>query len=327
MTSRRESMSQRFSATARRASVFAVHFTMASEAATRLTNDAAASKSPSHARDSNGRHGRLALNNNSRNRKRKAPTAPEPDPKCSVCDKGPPKYKCPKCRATYCSIACCKKHKEGELCQPDAALEAKQSADGKRSKYSAAAVYLSSTLPSTYIQAVPRAQYSDSRNSSLDQNIEDEDWKISSAMTEAMHSSAWLQDELQDESLRQILTSIVNASNLVRRHKTTTLQEECMEQLKNASPAFQLFIDKLLVMTGNLQRPATLGDASSLETWLRESTSVKHSEGPLVFKSLPSKRPPASTLPPVQADASSENDKSSSSDSDSEDSSSSDESS
>ncbi|NP_001091379.1 zinc finger, HIT-type containing 3 L homeolog [Xenopus laevis] len=31
---------------------------------------------------------------------------------CCVCSSDTPKYRCPGCRAKYCSVSCCKKHKE-----------------------------------------------------------------------------------------------------------------------------------------------------------------------------------------------------------------------
>ncbi|XP_059482939.1 zinc finger HIT domain-containing protein 3 [Neocloeon triangulifer] len=37
--------------------------------------------------------------------------------KCSICEGEAAKYKCPTCRAPYCSVVCCKKHKEGNSCQ------------------------------------------------------------------------------------------------------------------------------------------------------------------------------------------------------------------
>ncbi|XP_041436688.1 zinc finger, HIT-type containing 3 L homeolog isoform X1 [Xenopus laevis] len=32
---------------------------------------------------------------------------------CCVCSSDTPKYRCPGCRAKYCSVSCCKKHKDG----------------------------------------------------------------------------------------------------------------------------------------------------------------------------------------------------------------------
>ncbi|XP_028840398.1 zinc finger HIT domain-containing protein 3 [Denticeps clupeoides] len=37
---------------------------------------------------------------------------------CAVCDQQAPKYRCPACQVRYCSVGCCKKHKEE--CKPQA---------------------------------------------------------------------------------------------------------------------------------------------------------------------------------------------------------------
>ncbi|RLN45450.1 hypothetical protein BBJ28_00006629 [Nothophytophthora sp. Chile5] len=42
---------------------------------------------------------------------------------CAICETAESKYKCPTCRAPYCSAACCKKHKETP-CDPQPAIEA-----------------------------------------------------------------------------------------------------------------------------------------------------------------------------------------------------------
>ncbi|KAI9984196.1 hypothetical protein PInf_013769 [Phytophthora infestans] len=44
---------------------------------------------------------------------------------CMVCETTESKYKCPTCRAPYCSLACCKKHKETP-CEPASVLEKSQ---------------------------------------------------------------------------------------------------------------------------------------------------------------------------------------------------------
>ncbi|KAG1690555.1 hypothetical protein DVH05_028058 [Phytophthora capsici] len=44
---------------------------------------------------------------------------------CAVCEAAEAKYKCPTCRAPYCSLVCCKKHKETP-CEPAPAPEKPQ---------------------------------------------------------------------------------------------------------------------------------------------------------------------------------------------------------
>lgn len=50
-------------------------------------------------------------------------------PKCSVCNEGEAKYRCPACRTRYCSLQCFKHHKEAAECAPaDASRAAPASA-------------------------------------------------------------------------------------------------------------------------------------------------------------------------------------------------------
>ncbi|KAK1943535.1 Zinc finger HIT domain-containing protein 3 [Phytophthora citrophthora] len=44
---------------------------------------------------------------------------------CAVCEAAEAKYKCPTCRAPYCSLVCCKKHKETP-CEPPSTPEQPQ---------------------------------------------------------------------------------------------------------------------------------------------------------------------------------------------------------
>ncbi|KAF5678514.1 zinc finger domain-containing protein [Fusarium circinatum] len=53
----------------------------------------------------------------------------KPDPSlCGVCEVNPPKYKCPRCRLPYCSVACNKIHRENHPPDPEPAPAAPQSA-------------------------------------------------------------------------------------------------------------------------------------------------------------------------------------------------------
>ncbi|KAF5645013.1 zinc finger HIT domain protein [Fusarium sp. NRRL 25303] len=46
----------------------------------------------------------------------------KPDPSlCGVCEVNPPKYKCPRCRLPYCSVACNKIHRENHPPDPEPA--------------------------------------------------------------------------------------------------------------------------------------------------------------------------------------------------------------
>ncbi|GKY96889.1 hypothetical protein MPSEU_000647900 [Mayamaea pseudoterrestris] len=234
-------------------------------------------------------------NDRTRNRKPNATAAVEiPAAKCSVCHEGEPKYKCPKCRSSYCSIVCCKRHKEevGLCLVPSESLQeagaSTANAHPRKSRFAATAEYFDASIaPAMQLSAPPK--HVKSIHPSHD--AQDNDWKITADMTDAMHSSGWLREQLSDESLRHVITSIVKAPNLTRRNKDTTLQEDCLEQLKQASPDFRQFIDKLLLVTGIVQRTNHGEDGGGIaaldtEAWLRQSAVME----PLVLKSLPSKR-------------------------------------
>lgn len=168
-------------------------------------------------------------------------------PLCSVCEKEPkPKYKCPKCRATYCSIACCRQHKETgcvhESLKPPAAATS--------SKY----ITDASKLPSGPIVANKR-----SNRSNENEDDWEEGWKITSEMKTRLHESDWLQQELKDAGLRQLLVQLYEASNVVAKKKryevdsANTEQEQMLEKMKEDNPQFKLFLDKLLLITGVLE--------------------------------------------------------------------------
>lgn len=243
-------------------------------------------------------------------RKRRRPNYPQKDgvsnsgsknagaqdaPKCSVCHEGDPKYKCPKCRASYCSIVCCRRHKEEEgLCQSVDRSENVRKQDIvatlRPSQFAVTAEYFQQRLAPFLSQTVPGRQV----RGNTDLGMEDDDWKMTNEMVQAMHASEWLRDQLRDDSLRQVITGLVQAPNVTRRNSSTTLQEDCLDQLKQVSPDFQLFVDKLLVLVGTLQRP---DEGTSLEEWLREPSGNE----PLMLKPLPSKRKRAvDSLPPIE---------------------------
>ena len=237
--------------------------------------------------------------------------------KCSVCTDGDNKYKCPKCRAAYCSIACCRKHKqEPGLCVPasqqplTAASESNVTATSttscstRPSPFAAAAEYFQTSLAPCLQPSVDPRQHR-TTTFGADEDHQDDDWKVSTDMIQALQTSDWLRQELRDQSLRAVITGIVQAPNLTRRNKTTTLQEDCLDQLRHASPEFRQFTDKLLVLTGNLQRPEAMATVD-LATWLRESSTAVE---PLTLKPLPSKRK-RPVLEPVDAQDHSDSDSS-----------------
>ena len=122
----------------------------------------------------------------------------------------------------------------------------------------------------------------------------EEGWKMTNSMLEAMKRSTWLKNELKDAGLRQLVLKIMRASDLARRNKSRTKQEEELDQAKADFPRFKKFIDKLLVLTGILERH---GDEASidLDEWLEKEQAVDglSSDTQLILKpiSWPTRNP------------------------------------
>lgn len=244
---------------------------------------------------------------------RKPPPAPAPA-KCSVCTTGEPKYKCPVCRKTYCSVVCCRTHKE--TCKKETAekdgpgtssdANAPTSAQAAKSKYLADVP--TTTTPSQPVTRDPHA-YEDL----------DDSWKMTNDMTEKMQASAWLRTELQDSGLRHVLAQIANASTICGPNKQTQ-QEFEIEKAKVDYPHIKRFLDKLLVMTGVLQRQREDGEMN-LQAWLENDT--EKDAAPLVLKPIAGRPQLAPTKNNAETDSdgdegSSSDDSDDSSDNDSE---------
>lgn len=114
----------------------------------------------------------------------------------------------------------------------------------------------------------------------------DEGWKITKEMMDVMDKSTWLKQELQDGGLRQIIAQIDAESNRVTNSGKTS-QEEALEKAKSKYKPFEGFVDKLLVITGILEREET-EEKEEMEDWLeRDSDDL----GPLALKPVPRKIP------------------------------------
>jgi len=142
----------------------------------------------------------------------------------------------------------------------------------------------------------------------------DEGWKITERMMNAMDKSEWLKKELQDGGLRQVIYEIDSASNIVGKDGYTQ-QEKALEQAKTKYPNLSTFLDKLLVVTGVLERQEQ-EEEESLEEWLERHGGREESLGPLVLASI-QRKPRLDTDEPSSdssdAEASDDNEDSSSS--------------
>jgi hypothetical protein len=187
-------------------------------------------------------------------------------PTCSVCNLVEnPKYKCPKCRQTYCSVQCCRNHKE-HGCKT-------QSETLKASSSSVVPVAGSKYLPKEELLLVAErscAQNLASRRegSEICEDLED-GWKITNSMLLAMEKSKWLKTELEDAGLQQIIRKIDLSSAITRKFKSTTKKDETLDQAKIDYPRFKIFIDKLLVLVGVLERYGKDNDLD-LDEWLEK---------------------------------------------------------
>jgi hypothetical protein len=187
---------------------------------------------------------------------------------------------------TYCSVACCRKHKS-ELCGKSG------SNDDEKNEYETTSPHhgmqkQTSKYVSDVAQLTPKQDEKKEENGPHThwEDLE-EGWRMTSDMVEAMESSAWLKEELSDPGLQRLISRIAEASDAVvagRGRDETTQQERVLEQIQSDNPQFKQFIDKLLVLTGVLEREES--DTVNLEEWLRGGDNSTH----LVLKGLERRR-------------------------------------
>ena len=283
---------------------------------------------------SSGGRGSFSQQRRNRNNKRPPPPASVAiQPKCSVCEAESPKYKCPKCRAKYCSIACCKKHKE--VCQLPVTVAAARGGDERpaavhdvvtqpKSKYLSNFRPADGLLSETKSKATSNDCFVQTTTSANDriirrqngerrpfEDLEDE-WKITDAMKEAMKQSTWLREELSDLGLQQIIQQIASASkNVMGRNNINsqeTFQEGLLNQFKSENPQFKSFLDELLVLTGVLEEHGEVTKKDPAETWPQEGEKKHATLRPLVLKPLPSVQSKVGKDPDTKSDESSDSD-------------------
>jgi hypothetical protein len=215
----------------------------------------------------------------SRKRQRRpGPPPPPPKPVCSICSdaKKSPSYKCPNCLALYCSVPCCKQHKEVCPGKPPEAAQIKN-----KNPYA---------LPPELLRAPPRV-YGDDDD---DDDSVDEGWKITDDMKSALQHSDWLRKQLQDGGLKQLIQQIVASKN------TQALQE-----VPARYPHFGVFLDKLSVVAGVLERNnGDDHDEAPLDEWLQRDWSQEDAAPQLTLKPIFRRTMPV--FEPVDASSSDE---------------------
>mmetsp|Transcript_34709 Transcript_34709/g.72227 ORF Transcript_34709/g.72227 Transcript_34709/m.72227 type:complete len:309 (-) Transcript_34709:240-1166(-) len=181
---------------------------------------------------------------------------------CSICQETmQPKYKCPKCRATYCGIACCRTHKTQGCTTAVAAAPPRRN----KSKY----------LDDEALQRHEEAQQQQQQtNPNKNDGDDDEEYPLTDTMKQAVSSSTWLRHELQDVGLQQLIRHIVERTSthvVHRKSGTLTYQQAALHTLPQDHAAFGQFLDKLRVVAGLLQRESASPNVPlvPLEEWLQ----------------------------------------------------------
>ena len=160
---------------------------------------------------------------------------------CSVCKEvSRPKYKCPKCRATYCSISCCKSHKE--ICAANVAavvVNMKQDISSKQQENKSK--YVDKVLPIEVVEEKIKRRCMIASSSTAEST--ENEWRLTLDMISRLQTDDWLRSEVQgDGGLRQILVEIDCAHD----------REAALLHSKQKYPHFATFIDKMLVCCGIL---------------------------------------------------------------------------
>jgi hypothetical protein len=190
---------------------------------------------------------------------------------CGVCGDGDGKYKCPKCRFPYCSVKCCKEHKEKcpavqNNTKSNNADTVHISCTGIKSNDSNVAQpdKISEYLSAEQLTRDPLENALRRRNMLEEDEDDDEDeWRITREMMDRIDNSEWLRKELSDGGLRQIIAQIDMAddgkygsrSHQWRQSKRPKLgavpdltpREIAVMKAKHTNPKFSNFVDRLLV--------------------------------------------------------------------------------
>lgn len=245
-----------------------------------------------------------------RNHRRHPATVPiEPSAQkntCTVCTAGDSTYKCPKCRFIYCSIACCRRHKE-EFCSLILAATANnvtpnpQKLPNIRTSKFMSEAELEKLQGQTNVLSNSQFQTPKSDYEELEKG-----WEMTDHMIASMKDSAWLREELADVGLQHFISKITSTAFVPvgekRRRRgapmnadTTTEREQLLTELKANNPHFQRFLDKLLVITGVLERQ---GDDDSLDQWLTRNDEINAN---LILKPLPQRAPPGKGSVPIHS--------------------------
>ena len=154
---------------------------------------------------------------------------------CSVCNNSEiAKYKCPKCRAPYCSVACCKSHKESSMCVTIGNDPRGGAPEQIRSKYA------DHVLPASEVaEKIKRRKAMASRGT----EEEEDEWRLTPKIMSKLDENDWVRNEVRsDGGLRQIIVDIDSASD----------REKALNEAKVKYPMFAKFVKNMLLCAGIL---------------------------------------------------------------------------
>jgi len=150
---------------------------------------------------------------------------------CSVCNEENSKYKCPKCRSFYCSVGCCKKHKENCI----GVILNKNDTNHMKSQY------VGKALPQEEVRE--KIEHRKILASTSTEDTQEEEWRLTPGTISRLETNDWLREEIKsDGGLRQILVDI----------DTSNDRFAALETAKLNYPNFSKFIDKMLLSCGML---------------------------------------------------------------------------
>lgn len=148
---------------------------------------------------------------------------------CSICHQSVSKYKCPKCRAQYCSLTCSNLHKT--CCQPTATV----------------------SLPTTTEEEDQPLKQNTRRNTFTSNDTTTTHVKLSNKALDLLTTSAIVQKSLQSKRLREDILKVETASN----------RQEALKKLRTQNPEFEEFVQSLVRVVKPLIPTTTTTSTSS----------------------------------------------------------------
>jgi len=198
------------------------------------------------------------------------------------------RYKCPKCRVPYCTVACWKNHqlscpfllKQSTSTLPEVAAVETQSLAPKHI-ISIESRYLPSQAPpfmDPLDQPNPRQLHPDDQ----DEEEDEDGWKITPEMMQRLNQSEWLRNELRDGGLRRLICDIDSAKEGETVQKMSckrkrfpsgpgcSAREQAWMDAKATHAPFANFMDRLLYTAGVFVVPQQeLNKEDEIEDWDR----------------------------------------------------------